>query len=68
MFRTKKLPAWLSRRGYDERLKQRIATMHSRDRDGRAGAPQSLLPQEQSVGENVLLFPLSRLLRHADAA
>jgi hypothetical protein len=68
MPRAKKLPAWLSRRGYRDRLKQRIATVHSRDQDTQAGAQEFLLPEEQSLGENVLLFPVHHLLEHPDAA
>lgn len=67
MLRPKKLPAWLSRRGYRDRLKQRIATMHSRDRDAETMA-ELPLPEEQSARENVLLFPLSRVLGRPAAA
>lgn len=68
MARSRKFPSWLSRRGYDDRLKQRIATMLSRDQIAQATASKPNLPEEQALDENVLVFPLNRVLKRPNAA
>jgi hypothetical protein len=47
---------------------QRIAMVLSHDRNTETTASELLLPEEQSMRENVLLFPLSRVLGRPAAA